>query len=222
MINVPQPSLNTALQELFVDKRLPRERGEFARIIIIHGIYARIWDVSRYLEDPLSHWTPTAYRQISADLLPKTPVWLPAIPAYVKWQNSACDALDVLHWQANATIGLASGLEHPTVLHLHIARVVLLTPYDKIVSLARHTAKGTADTETAKADQQNYSAMGCTPSVQSQTQCHSRRRCFLACSQIHDRRLLRGSCYRTRCTRVMGVRDVHKPATNQQRNISPA
>lgn len=154
MIDLPQPSLNTALQELFVDKRLPRDRGEFARIITIHGIYSRIWEVSRYLEDPLSHWVPTARRQTSADLLPKNPIWLPAIPAFVKWQNSACDALDVLHWQANASIGMASGLEHPTVLHLHIARVVLLAPYERIVSLARHTAKGTAHTEAAKADQQ--------------------------------------------------------------------
>lgn len=132
-----QPSLNQALQELYVDKRLPRDRGEYARILIIHGLYHRLWEVGQYLSDPLSHWEPTARRQSSSELLPQEPIWLPGVPTFMKWQNSACDCLDVLHWQANATIGQASGLEHPTVLHLHTARIVLLTPYAEIVHLAR-------------------------------------------------------------------------------------
>ncbi|KAK4626204.1 Transcription factor [Fulvia fulva] len=132
-----QPTLSQALQELYVDKRLPRDRGEFARILIIHGLYHRLWEVGQYLSDPLSHWEPTARRQSSSELLPQEPIWLPSVPTFMKWQNSACDCLDVLHWQANATIGQASGLEHPTVLHLHTARIVLLTPYTEIVRLAR-------------------------------------------------------------------------------------
>ncbi|KAI5367205.1 hypothetical protein Slin14017_G022410 [Septoria linicola] len=151
--SLQQSTLNTALQELFVDKELPRERGEFARILTIHGICHRIWEVSRYLENPLSQWIPTASRQPSTELLPTAPVWLPSMPAFVKWQNSACDAIDVLHWQANATIGQASGLEHPTVLHLHFARTVVLAPYDRMVSLARHTASGTIHTVAAQEDQ---------------------------------------------------------------------
>ncbi|USW49014.1 hypothetical protein Slin15195_G023330 [Septoria linicola] len=151
--SLQQPILNTALQELFVDKKLPRERGEFARILTIHGIYHRIWEVSRYLENPLSQWIPTASRQPSTELLPTAPVWLPSMPAFVKWQNSACDAIDVLHWQANATIGQASGLEHPTVLQLHFARTVVLATYDRMVSLVRHTASGTIHTVAAQEDQ---------------------------------------------------------------------
>ncbi|PPJ60098.1 hypothetical protein CBER1_03105 [Cercospora berteroae] len=149
-----QPNLCTALQELYVDKKLPHERGEFARIITIHGLYHRIWECARYFSDPLSQWTPTASRQLSRDVLPSTPVWLPGVPAFVKWQNVTCDALDILHWQANATIGQASGLEHPTVLHLHLARTVLLTPYENIVSLAQHVANGTVHLDAARTDQQ--------------------------------------------------------------------
>lgn len=63
--------------------------------------------------------------------------WLPANPTFSKWRNSACDVLDILHWHANSVIGATSGMEHPTVLHLHLARVILLTPYVKITRLAR-------------------------------------------------------------------------------------
>lgn len=137
----PPPTLLRALEELYVEKRLPKERGEFARIVTIHGLFHRSWEVERYHSDPLSQWQPVAQRQSSTEVLPKEKVWPPSIPAFAKWQNSACDALDILHWQANATIGQASGLEHPTVLHLHMARIVLLVPYQQIVRLAENMTK---------------------------------------------------------------------------------
>jgi hypothetical protein len=130
----PSPTLIEALQQLYVDKWLPRERGEFARVLTIHALLHRSWEVEAYYKNPLSHWDPVAQRQDSADVLPSGTIWLPSIPAFTKWQNSACDALDVLHWQANATIGQSSGLEHPTVLHLHVARIVLLAPCPDIVA----------------------------------------------------------------------------------------
>jgi hypothetical protein len=130
----PPPALIEALQQLYVDKWLPRERGEFARVLMIHALLHRSWEVEAYYKNPLSHWNPVAQRQDSADVLPSGEIWLPAIPAFTKWQNSACDALDVLHWQANAMIGQSSGLEHPTVLHLHVARIVLLAPYLEIIT----------------------------------------------------------------------------------------
>ena len=131
------PSLQSALQELYVDKRLPRERGEFARIVMIHGLFQRAWEVHRYYSNPLSQWEPTAQKQSSRDVLPSEPVALLALPTYSKWQNSACDCIDILHWQANATIGQASGLEHPTVAFLHLSRIVLLSPIDNIVRYAK-------------------------------------------------------------------------------------
>lgn len=132
----PTPSLKDALQELYIDKRLPRDRGEFARIIMVHGLCQRTWEVERYYSDPLSQWEPTAKKQTSKDILPSEPVPLLSVPTYTKWQNSVCDCIDILHWQANATIGQASGLEHPTVGFLHLSRVVLLSPIDVIVRYA--------------------------------------------------------------------------------------
>nr|POF14040.1 hypothetical protein CFP56_03064 [Quercus suber] len=138
------PTLREALAELYIDKRLSRGTGEFARIIIIHGLFHRLWDVERYYSDPLSSWEPIAKRQASSDILSRSPIWLPAIPAFTKWQNSTCDALDILHWQANATIARASGLEHPTVLHLHVARLVLLAPLTSLIHFAQAQAAGSA------------------------------------------------------------------------------
>ncbi|KAK5698335.1 hypothetical protein LTR17_023742 [Elasticomyces elasticus] len=134
------PSLNTALQELYIEKRVRPGCGEFARILIIHGLYHQLWEVGRYFSNPLAAWVPVAQRQQRSDVLPEEPVWLPVVPEFAKWQNAACDALDVLHWQANATIAQACGLEHPTVLHLHFARIVLLAPLEQILKVARHQA----------------------------------------------------------------------------------
>ena len=140
-LSTPPPRLLRALEELYIEKRLAKDRGEYARIIMVHGLFQRSWEVERYYSNPLSQWQPVAQRQSGNDVLPKEPIWLPSIPAFAKWQNSACDALDILHWQANATIGQASGLEHPTVLHLHMARIVLLVPYQQIVRLAELMTK---------------------------------------------------------------------------------
>lgn len=132
----PSPKLHESLQQLYIAKRLPRDRGEFARILMIHGLYHHLWDVSRYHSNQLFSWEPTDERQ---EVTSHDPIWLPSIPAFSKWQNSTCDALDILHWQANATIGQQSGFEHPTVLHLHFARVVLLAPCEHILTMAKHS-----------------------------------------------------------------------------------
>jgi hypothetical protein len=109
--------------------------GEFSRILCIHALIRRTWEVETYFSSPLALWTPTAEKgTISA--LSSSSVWLPSITTYAKWRNSACDCLDMLHWHANSVIGAASGMEHPTVLHLHLARVILLTPFRQILRLA--------------------------------------------------------------------------------------
>jgi hypothetical protein len=132
----PCASLPQTLQHLYVDKRISLEQGEFARIVIIHGLFHRTWEVERYFSDPLSHWEPTAKPQASSEVLPSSPVWPPSNPTVTKFQNSLCDCLDILHWQANATLMQAGSMEHPTVGFLHISRVVMLAPIESIVRLA--------------------------------------------------------------------------------------
>lgn len=97
-------------------------------------------EVGDYFRRPLSFWNPTVKKQSCETAIPTGSVWLPGIPSYSKWRNSACDCLDILHWTANSTIAKAGGLEHPTILHLHVARLVLLAPFREIRSLATSLA----------------------------------------------------------------------------------
>lgn len=128
-------SLYEAINLIFIEKRLVSGIGQFSHILIIHGLYHRMWEVGDYFRRPLSFWNPTAKKQSRETAIPTGSIWLPGIPSYSKWRNSACDCLDILHWTANSTIDRAAGLEHPTVLHLHAARLLLLVPFREIRSL---------------------------------------------------------------------------------------
>ncbi|KAL5364146.1 fungal-specific transcription factor domain-containing protein [Aspergillus floccosus] len=130
------PSLYDATLMMYIEKNLLPWAGEFSQVLIIHALYHRMWEVGDYFRRPLSFWNPTAKKQSRDSAIPSGAVWLPGIPSYSKWRNSACDCLDILHWSANSTIAKAAGLEHPPVLHLHEARLILLTPFREIRTLA--------------------------------------------------------------------------------------
>jgi hypothetical protein len=149
------PDLATAINDLYMSKRVPTDAGEFVRILLIYGLHRRLSEVAAYYSQNLSHWIPKDHPSAGASILLTAPVWLPSLPIFQQWQNLTCDSLDVLHWAANAAIGEASGFEHPTVLHLHLARVILLTPIKEIVNLARYLAgeKG-LDPEAVVGDRQ--------------------------------------------------------------------
>ena len=140
------PSLFAATQRIFKDKQVKSDLGEFSRIVLLHGIYREIFQIKDYFKRSLSSWIPSAQP-------PQTPLaesrenhgnsaegnrsrWLTDVSIFSSWRNAALDCVDILHWAANATIAVFSGSEHPTVCHLHLARTVLLAPYDDIITLA--------------------------------------------------------------------------------------
>ncbi|KAL2821597.1 fungal-specific transcription factor domain-containing protein [Aspergillus granulosus] len=125
-------SLYDAVLTLYIEKRLVPDIGEFSHVLLIHALYHRMWEVGDYFRRPLSFWNPTAKKQSRKLAIPSGSVWLPGIPSYSKWRNSACDCLDILHWTANGKIAKANGHEHPTILHLHTARIILLAPFREI------------------------------------------------------------------------------------------
>ncbi|KAE8165300.1 fungal-specific transcription factor domain-containing protein [Aspergillus tamarii] len=133
-------SLYNAVLTLYIEKKLVTNIGEFGHILLVHALYHRMWEVGDYFRRPLSFWNPTAKKQPMEAAIPSGSVWLPGIPSYSRWRNSACDCLDILHWAANSTIAKASGLEHPTVLHLHEARIILLVPFREIKTLVTSLA----------------------------------------------------------------------------------
>ncbi|PWY84945.1 hypothetical protein BO70DRAFT_313320 [Aspergillus heteromorphus CBS 117.55] len=124
-------SLYDAVLVIYIEKKLVPDIGEFSQILLIHALYHRMWEVGNYFRRPLSFWVPTSKKQSRNVAIPSGSVWLPGIPSYSKWRNSACDCLDILHWAANGP-----GLEHPPMLHLHSARIILLAPFSEIRSLA--------------------------------------------------------------------------------------
>lgn len=132
---IKQPALEKALRVLYVEKRLLKNTGDFARVLLIHGLYCQTWDVGTLFNRTLLRWTPSSQKGDAESHDLTGPTWLPQIPLYNQWRNAACDCLDVLHWIANSDIAKA-GTENSTVLHLHFARIVLLAPYEAIRKMA--------------------------------------------------------------------------------------
>lgn len=129
-------SLQGVLQDLYVGKHLSPELSEFSRILLIHGIYQRTWEVGGYFKQVLSRYEPSSRKESTHDLDLRS-VWLPSQPTYARWRNSALDALDVIHWSANAHYMACNGVEHPTIIHLHLSRIVILAPWQDMINLAR-------------------------------------------------------------------------------------
>ena len=135
------PSLCSAVQTLFVEKKVKTDLGEFSRILLLHGIYHEISQVKAYYKRPLSTWTPSAQTvgQSAAALDHSEKRWLSDVATFASWRNAALDCVDALHWGAEGMAALARA-EHPTVLHLHLARTVLLVPHQEILTLAHAAA----------------------------------------------------------------------------------
>ncbi|KAH7131311.1 hypothetical protein EDB81DRAFT_950633 [Dactylonectria macrodidyma] len=121
-------TLLEATEILYMEKRLPPRLGDFSHILLIYTIIRRTKDVLRHEQSRLSNWIPSAKIQSRTVTQPVSETWPPSLPIISKWRNSACDCLDILHWNANETATGAGGWEHPTILHLHLSRLLLLTP----------------------------------------------------------------------------------------------
>ncbi|KAM0817221.1 hypothetical protein AB5N19_03026 [Seiridium cardinale] len=132
-------TLNAAVNSLFVDKELKSDTGGLASLLILHGVYQEILKVKGYHARSLSSWVPSMQwpSQSPSDSHDLRASESEGAFNISNWRNAALDCVDILHWSANATIAKAAGIEHPNVLHLHFARVVLLAPYQSIQILAR-------------------------------------------------------------------------------------
>ncbi|KAK6203675.1 hypothetical protein LQW54_008881 [Pestalotiopsis sp. IQ-011] len=135
------PSLVVGVTTLFLEKKVKKDIGQFSSLLLLHGIYEEIKRVQCYLDRPLSSWVPSLWLNpgsspADGDHPESSPPSDPKSSIAV-WRNAALDCVDVLHWAANATVASAAGVEHSTVLHLHLSRVVLLVPYTSIQALAK-------------------------------------------------------------------------------------
>ena len=129
------PSLCDALEELYNKKRIDTQLSEISHILLVHALISRTWEVCTHIKQPLSDWKPTGNAKGFLNTPVKDNFWLPLYPLYANWRNSACDCLDKIQWHASSVIAQAAGEEHDTVLHLHLSRVVLLTPFQELQDL---------------------------------------------------------------------------------------
>ncbi|KAG5795033.1 hypothetical protein H9Q69_005927 [Fusarium xylarioides] len=126
------PTLEAAIGSLFRERTAKPDLGEFSRILLLHAVYQEYTTVSTYCKRPLSSWIPQNNPEPRSDETEHLQL------SDSNWRNAALDCVDTLHWAANATIASLLGAEHPTVLHLHFSRVVLLVPRRAIITLAKY------------------------------------------------------------------------------------
>jgi len=138
-----------ALEMIYVEKRLPVDLGEFSMGLLVSAIYRHTRDVVARDRIRLNSWTPTSTPQRRSDMPPPIQQeWSPTTRSSIKWRNSACDSLDVLHWPANSKVARHSGFEHHTILQLHLARLIILAP----TSAIQRFVSGSASNEAALVD----------------------------------------------------------------------
>ncbi|KAF5557472.1 transcription factor ZMS1 [Fusarium napiforme] len=117
-----------ALHLLYMEKRQPSNLTEFGNIVLIYAVCARTKEAAYQYGTALSRWTPVAHVEPRKESVSVTETWPPTLEMVTRWRNSACDAFDILHWKANGKAANAGGTEHPTILHLHLSRLYILTP----------------------------------------------------------------------------------------------
>ncbi|KAJ4108257.1 hypothetical protein NW760_003428 [Fusarium oxysporum] len=117
-----------ALHILYMEKRQPSNLTEFGNIVLIYAVCARTKEAAYQYGTALSRWTPVAHVEPRKESVSMTETWPPTLEMVTRWRNSACDAFDILHWKANGKAANAGGTEHPTILHLHLSRLYILTP----------------------------------------------------------------------------------------------
>ncbi|KAL9566493.1 hypothetical protein ACKAV7_009408 [Fusarium commune] len=117
-----------ALHILYMEKRQPSNLTEFGNIVLIYAVCARTKEAAYQYGTALSRWTPVAHVEPRKESVSVIETWPPTLEMVTRWRNSACDAFDILHWKANGKAANAGGTEHPTILHLHLSRLYILTP----------------------------------------------------------------------------------------------
>lgn len=141
-------TLLDGLELLYMEKRLPAGISEFSKVLLVYGVCRKTKEVLSEGQCQLSTWTPSAQIQKRAVALTADEPQLTLAPALSRWRNSACDCLDILHWSANSKAAASAGWEHSTILHLHLSRLILLTPLDHIRTLAVEQQPGVRKEES--------------------------------------------------------------------------
>lgn len=139
----PNPTLLECLKNLTSDRHLFSGLTQLGHTLLVYGLFYQ----SRQMKKHLQHLARSCNHG-STEALEIAPEKhfsfhdLLDLSSWVSWRNQMCDCLDVLHRHANGVTGHAGGFQEPLVLHLHLARVILLSPCSEIQSVARFLSCG--------------------------------------------------------------------------------
>lgn len=144
---------------LHVEKTLPTNLSELSNIFIVYSICRNLEEIFRDKLIHLRAWNPTADIQARTKPVTGNMSWPPPTSLLSSWRNSACDCLDILHWRANSKTAAAAGRESSTVLHLHFARLVILTPVSQVQLLAVAWPKGFMNSDNARVNEARHQVL---------------------------------------------------------------
>lgn len=147
-------TLFSAMRKLYQVRKIDPTLDDFAATIVIYAICNKTQEMGLQSQQRMGRWMPTpACGSLTLGGIESASVWLPSDPTYASWRNGALDCLDVLHWQANCLTAKNAGQEAPLVVHLHLSRLLLLTPIRQMRILAENMVAAPAETDSGYQDQ---------------------------------------------------------------------
>ncbi|KAJ5640771.1 hypothetical protein N7528_000396 [Penicillium herquei] len=144
-----------AIDMLYIEKRVNPHISEFSHVLLTHAIYRRTTEVLDKSCMRLLSWSPTSSMQALTSEPNSSQEWPPSSTTASNWRNAACDSLDVLNWAANSKAAEICW-EEPTILYLHLSRLMLLAPIAHFQTLARFPSSHTLKWPVISPNQYDY------------------------------------------------------------------
>lgn len=137
-----RPSVRDSFDMLWSSHNPPRAENQVGVVIMIHLLLRRKWDMAQYFGEAV-HLKIGYSHRMDGSVSQQQQQHLCSIPEYAEWREYACDCLDLLHWEAVGFISQQSMFECPSILHLHLSRLILLAPVQALLRYAHTRTMGT-------------------------------------------------------------------------------
>lgn len=116
------------IEMIYTDKQLPPDVGDYAFNILSHAIYHNTVIVLLYGQLAPSLSMPIAVEGDYNQLNPEFDDTASTPPIASKWRNDALSCLDLFLHRAVQKVAENNGVEHSTIMFLHLARQIVLAP----------------------------------------------------------------------------------------------
>ncbi|KAK1545823.1 hypothetical protein CPAR01_03325 [Colletotrichum paranaense] len=137
-----RPSVRDSFGKLWSSHNSPQPENQLGVVIMIHMLLRRKWDIGQYFGEAVYFNITYSHRIGGRETQQQQ--YLGSIPEYAEWRDYTCDCLDLLHWDAVGFIAQQSMFESPSILHLHLSRLLILAPVEALLRCAQTNATGTS------------------------------------------------------------------------------